>query len=174
MEKLIKDLSILLVSVAIVCVSSGTTAFASVVLTGSMEPEINVGDIVLAHGSFFHTLEVNKGDVIIYKLANSTMDIPIVHRVIRTTMSQEGTQLIMTKGDANDVDDKLIWRQYGQTRNWIEAREIRSIVYAKIPLVGMPLVWLENIFGNKWRWMLLTYILGDTLKDWFIAKLKLI
>ncbi len=132
MRHLLKELSFLLAIVAFICISSGTTTFAAVVLTGSMEPELNVGDIILCHGSFINTLEPKKGDIIVYKLANSTMDIPIVHRVIDTKPTLKGTQLL-TKGDANNVDDRILWKQYGRPKQWLDTAEVNSIVYARIP-----------------------------------------
>lgn len=67
------------------------------VLSGSMEPNIHVGSLVIVHDVDFDDLEVN--DVITYKLNEDTM---VTHRIIEI---DEEKQEIITKGDANNVAD---------------------------------------------------------------------
>ena len=67
------------------------------VLSGSMEPDIPVGSIVIARPVEAGTLEV--GDIITYQLQGDTM---VTHRITRILEEQ---QQVITKGDANDVED---------------------------------------------------------------------
>ncbi|WP_435318202.1 signal peptidase I [Haloarchaeobius sp. TZWSO28] len=72
-----------------------------VVLTGSMEPAINTGDVVVVTRVDPTTIEV--GDVIIYERAN--MNVPTTHRVIERTTTETGDLAFVTKGDANEDPD---------------------------------------------------------------------
>lgn len=155
MNSLIRELVTVFSICAVLCICSGTTSFAAVVLTGSMEPELNVGDVILSYGSFINSLDPKVGDIILYKLANSTMQIPIVHRVIETHVKDSKT-VLLPKGDANNVDDRSIWRMYTTGhKQWLESDEVMSVVYGKIPYIGMPIVWLNRLFGGGiWRWII--------------------
>lgn len=73
----------------------GMKSFA--VLSGSMEPKIPVGSIVFVDEVEPATLQT--GDVITYNLSGSTM---VTHRVVDVDVEN---QSIITKGDANEVED---------------------------------------------------------------------
>lgn len=45
------------------------------------------------------------GEIVVYKVKGR--DIPIVHRIIEVHDRPDGEQEILTKGDNNDVDDRL-------------------------------------------------------------------
>ena len=67
------------------------------VLSGSMEPNIPVGSVVFVKETPMENIEA--GDVITYRLSGNTM---VTHRVV--SIDTQNQQLI-TKGDANDVED---------------------------------------------------------------------
>lgn len=67
------------------------------VLSGSMEPKIPVGSIVYVDDVEPSTLQT--GDVITYSISGSTM---VTHRVVEVDVDN---QSIITKGDANEVED---------------------------------------------------------------------
>lgn len=67
------------------------------VVSGSMEPVIPVGSIVIVKEADADTLEV--GDVISYRISGDTM---VTHRVV--AIDSENGQLT-TKGDANETED---------------------------------------------------------------------
>lgn len=74
-----------------------------IVLTGSMEPEISSGDLIICkqiEGS-----EVQVGDVIAFFDPDSTGTAVLTHRVTRIT-EQDGTLAFITKGDANNAEDR--------------------------------------------------------------------
>ena len=75
-----------------------------VVLSGSMEPAFQRGDILfLLHEKY----PVNLGDVVVFSVEGR--DIPIVHRVIKThAPNKKNEQEILTKGDNNYSDD-TVW-----------------------------------------------------------------
>lgn len=67
------------------------------VLSGSMEPEIKVGDIVYAKE--METDELKTGDIITYRLSGTTL---VTHRIVEIDTENKW---MITKGDANDVVD---------------------------------------------------------------------
>ncbi|QIB27756.1 signal peptidase I [Caloranaerobacter azorensis] len=69
------------------------------VLSGSMQPNIEVGDLVVIKPVI--PKKIRKGDVVTYRLTN---DIFITHRVIEVIDDNE-EYLFVTKGDANNIED---------------------------------------------------------------------
>lgn len=92
-----------------------------VVLSGSMDPALKVGDLVIIH----EEKEYQKQDIITFR----TEIAPTTHRIIET----KDTGFI-TKGDANNVEDEGI-----VTRNQIYGRVIMSI-----PKVGEMMVFMKQ------------------------------
>jgi signal peptidase len=70
------------------------------VLSGSMEPALGVGGLVVIRPADAQQVEV--GDVISFKLPG--IDTPICHRVIDVQETESGT-VFQTKGDANEEPD---------------------------------------------------------------------
>ena len=87
---------------------------SAVVLTGSMEPTLSVNDLIFFEKSDEYTV----GDIVVY----STGGIPIVHRVVQADM-QSG--VIVTRGDANNVDDDPV-----------SVARIKGKLFFSVPFVG--------------------------------------
>jgi len=96
-----------------------------IVLSGSMEPSIRIGDIVVVEKS---QQEPHIGDVVAYKYSGMI----ILHRVINVT----GNRLV-TKGDANDAPD-----------NPITTRQVLGKLYLRIPYAGLPLIIVARVLGG--------------------------
>jgi signal peptidase I len=100
-----------------------------VVVSGSMVPEINIGDIVISD-THYDPATIKDGDVVTYltndpdnPYANST----IVHRVISAQHNQDGTKYkFVTKGDANLSSDIPITEL-----------DITGKVLYKVPYIGL-------------------------------------
>ena len=90
-----------------------------IVKSGSMEPEIKTGGIVLVRESASYGV----GDVVTFTSAGS--DIPTTHRIIGTEMSGEEL-LFVSKGDANEERDT----------NLLPARAIIGKVLFTVPYGG--------------------------------------
>lgn len=75
-----------------------TNTKAYIVLSGSMEPDINIGDIVIVKQA--NKEEINVGDVISFSKGNSI----ITHRVVEI-LDTEGVAQYKTKGDNNNTED---------------------------------------------------------------------
>lgn len=86
----------------------------AVVLSGSMEPELSVNDLVFVKSA--KSYEV--GDVVVYQSGN----ILIIHRIIE--MSSDG-ETVITKGVANDIADDPI-----------DISAIKGKMTGKIPRLG--------------------------------------
>ncbi len=71
-----------------------------VVLSGSMEPSIGVGDVVIVDD--VTPAEIEEGDVITYLRTDA--ETPTTHRVIDVT-ERSGERAFITQGDANDDPD---------------------------------------------------------------------
>ena len=89
---------------------------AAVVLSGSMEPTLSVGDLLIVKEQPGYEV----GDIVVYQSGS----MPVVHRIVDVA---EDT--VTTRGDANNVDDAAF-----------PAQAIKGEVIAVLPLVGY-LVW---------------------------------
>jgi len=70
--------------------------------TGSMKPEFKEGDLIIVK----ETGDANalaKDDIIAYYSANGTV---VSHRILGYTTEDDGARLYITKGDANNTQDK--------------------------------------------------------------------
>jgi signal peptidase len=98
-----------------------------VVLSGSMEPNLNIGDIIIVKQVKDNKLKV--GDVVSYKNSNTVT----THRII--DISTKGEEIFYkTKGDANNIeDDKLV-----------EGKNIEGKLVTSIPKIGNLSILLNN------------------------------
>ena len=99
------------------------------VLSGSMEPVIPVGSIVVAMPVDSNELEV--GDVVTYRLTEDTL---VTHRIVEINIS-EGT--ITTKGDANEVNDS----------NPVLFENVVGRVKFHLPLAGYISIYIRTPLG---------------------------
>lgn len=89
---------------------------ASVVLSGSMEPALSVGDLLILR----EQPSYEPGDIVVYQSGS----MPVVHRIVDIS-----DETVTTRGDANNADDKPF-----------PVSEIKGEVVAVIPRVGQ-VVW---------------------------------
>ena len=95
----------------------------AVVLSGSMEPELSVGDLILVKES--DDIQVN--DVVVYQSMNSL----VVHRVVDVNEN-----MITTQGDANNVADEPV-----------DVSLVKGEVFFCIPGVGNIVNFLKTPVG---------------------------
>ncbi|GAB9468548.1 Signal peptidase i [Globisporangium polare] len=108
-----------------------------VVLSGSMEPAFQRGDILYLDNNK-PNLEI--GDIVVYKVRGR--EIPIVHRVLELHRSvSDGKDVYLTKGDNNNVDDRGL---YAQGQSWLEREDIVGVARASVPYVGMLTILLND------------------------------
>ena len=108
-----------------------------VVLSGSMEPAFQRGDILFLHNG---EKEVESGDIVVFNLDGR--DIPIVHRVLRTHERREDGELdILTKGDNNYKDDRVL---YDPGQEWIHKGNLLGRAVGYLPYAGMATIIMND------------------------------
>ncbi|CAO3680300.1 hypothetical protein G6F56_003166 [Rhizopus delemar] len=112
-----------------------------VVLSGSMEPGFQRGDLLLLTLPKNEPVAIN--DICVFKLPGR--DIPIVHRVLKIHENESGKEFILTKGDNNPRDDRVL---YDRGQMWINKEHIVGKVKGFLPYVGMV-----TILMNDYAWM---------------------
>ncbi len=114
------------------------------IISGSMEPKININDIVIVKNVDKNQIKIN--DIITFKIEDET----ITHRVIN--IKQIDNKLIYTtKGDSNEVTDI----------EKIEYNQIEGKYVGKIPKIGKLLSILKNkyIFSIILIFLIISYML---------------
>ena len=91
-----------------------------------MSPKIKKGDIVVIDKSYD---EPKVGQVIAFKHKN----VIVVHRLIKKI--EKDQIYYYTKGDANDLPDNYV----------VNEKDIIGIVNVKLPYLGLPTVWLNDL-----------------------------
>lgn len=120
----------LIISIIAVYFTSGYFKYYMVAIaSGSMTPNINKGDVVIIEKTNNYE-EIEVGQVIAYKYNN----VIVVHRVIRK-INDDGSYYFYTKGDNNLDEDNYP----------IKEDMVIGVVDIKIPYIGIPTVWLNNL-----------------------------
>jgi signal peptidase I len=107
-----------------------------VVLSGSMEPAFQRGDILFLNNA---VEEVGVGDVVVFKIKDR--DIPIVHRILKVHEDENGKVELLTKGDNNRVDDRGL---YAPGQLWLEREDILGKATGTLRYVGMVTIALND------------------------------
>jgi len=116
-----------------------------VILSGSMEPAISPGDVVIVDAS----AAVGVGDVVTF---DDGKQVPTTHRVI----GEEGGEYV-TKGDANENAD-------GRT---VPADAVLGAVTLTIPLIGYVILWVNTPTGYVALVLVpIALLLGTELVSW--------
>lgn len=101
------------------------------VLSGSMEPKIKTGSVVLVQP--MNVEELNVGDIINFK--SDLNNLTTTHRIIE--ISEYPEILITTKGDANDIEDPIKLR----------SDQVIGKIIMIIPYLGYVAGFLQTRFG---------------------------
>ncbi|KAL4897269.1 hypothetical protein BDV59DRAFT_170225 [Aspergillus ambiguus] len=135
-----------------------------VVLSGSMEPAFQRGDLLFLWN---RSPRAEVGEIVVYNVRGK--DIPIVHRVVRTYPEIEGkakqvkeiaddstpTNMLLTKGDNNVADDTEL---YARGQDYLHREEdIVGSVRGYIPMVGYVTIMLSE---HPWLKSVLLGIMG--------------
>ena len=104
--------------------------YAVAIASGSMEPEIYKGDVVIVEKLDGDLSKLKKGQVIAYRYHG----IIVVHRIIKI-LNENGEYFIYTKGDANSNEDNYV----------VEQSMVLGKVNVRLPFVGLPTVWLNEL-----------------------------
>jgi signal peptidase I len=104
------------------------------VMSGSMSPAIETGDVVVSRG--VSPLEIRRGDVITFRDPTDSERL-ITHRVKEVRISG-GEARFVTKGDANNSAERWAVAAGG---------EVGLVVY-RLPKLGYGLAWLGRPFAK--------------------------
>ncbi len=99
-----------------------------VIISGSMEPNINIGDMVIVK---IADEPYMVGDIIAFREGNTV----IVHRIVKK-IDEDGKIKYQTKGDNNNAVDK----------NLVEENRIEGVYKFKIPMVGNVFMFIYKNF----------------------------
>lgn len=131
--RLVIDCIVLSVGVVLIWFVVGVfPIYPSVVLSNSMHPEIDKGDILVIQK--VHTTQekekLKRGDIIAYKKDN----IVITHRIEEKLADENGNLVFKTKGDHNMSTDLEV----------VKAEQVIGIDIATIPKIGLPILWFKD------------------------------
>lgn len=127
--------SALMIWKALMCYTKSESPVV-VVLSGSMEPAFQRGDILFLNNS---VEQVGVGDVVVFKIKDR--DIPIVHRILKVHEDADGKVELLTKGDNNRVDDRGL---YAPGQLWLEREDILGKAVGTLRYVGMVTIALND------------------------------
>lgn len=123
---------ILVIMLVVISLTSGVFNYMAITIgSGSMVPTINKGDVVIVKKIKDKEIEdIKVGEIIAFKYRNKI----IMHRVIKID-EKDSYYSFQTKGDHNNSKDSWI----------ITKNELIGKCKVKIPFLGYPTVWLNEI-----------------------------
>ncbi len=135
-NKVITVITYVIMAIIIILNSNAFRFATTAVGSGSMEPTIRVGDAILIDKSYSQHLDKLKvGDILVFRVDDSVY----THRIMDIDVTGNKYQFT-TKGDnpTNSVDD------------WIVTNEdVVGVVKGRIPLIGYPTVWLNQLMRGR-------------------------
>lgn len=128
------------------------------VLSGSMEPAVGKGDLVIVKA--VPAEELQNGDIVTY-YPTDEVGTTVTHRVINTLL-KDGQVLIQTKGDAVDQADPLF-----------PGEAVIGVVVFHIPLLGGAIAWVQNHLAVSFGvviallvlWLVAGFVLGKKARS---------
>lgn len=106
-----------------------------IVLSGSMEPEIQAGDLIICRQT--PASDVNTGDVISFFDPDGNGTSVVSHRVTAIATDATGQPVFTTKGDANNVDDATP----------VTADKVIGVYQFRIPGLGNVAMFMQSTQG---------------------------
>lgn len=105
-----------------------------IVLTDSMYPEIESGDLIICHTE--EAENITTGDIIAFFDPAGNGTTIVTHRVIDVT-TQDGALAFQTKGDANNVEDAML----------VPAEDLVGVYQRRIPNMGNVAMFMQTTQG---------------------------
>lgn len=137
---------------------TGSESPVVVVLSGSMEPGFQRGDILFLN---LGTKPVRAGEIVVFNVKGR--DIPIVHRVIKVHERRNADRIdILTKGDNNYGDDRVL---YAKGQQWLNKEHIMGRAVGYLPYVGMVTIVMNDYPYVKYLLISVLGLLVVTSKD---------
>lgn len=127
------------------------------VSSGSMEPELMVGDIILDK-TVDNPGDLKVGDVITFK-NNDYGDMLVTHKIIKAPYEENGKLMLQTKGIANEVEDKPIC-----------VDNVKGIMICKVDYLDT----VYNVFLSPWGLLILIALIVIIFFDEIITIVKIL
>ena len=127
------------------------------VSSGSMEPELKVGDIILDK-VVDNPEELKVGDVITFK-SDDYGDLLVTHKVIKAPYEDNGKLMLQTKGVANELEDKPI-----------STDKVKGIMICKVDYLDT----VYNVFLSPWGLLILIALIVIIFFDEIITIVKIL
>lgn len=125
------------------------------VSSGSMEPELMVGDVILDK-TVDNPEDLKVGDVITFR-SDDYGDMLITHKIIKAPYEENGKLMLQTKGIANEVEDKPI-----------SADNVKGIMVCKVDYLDT----VYNIFLSPWGLLIIVGLIILIFIDELIVFIK--
>ena len=127
------------------------------VSSGSMEPELMVGDIILDK-TVDNPENLKVGDVITFK-SSDYGDMLVTHKIIKAPYEENGKLMLQTKGIANEVEDKPI-----------SVDNVKGIMICKVDYLDT----VYNVFLSPWGLLILIALIVIIFFDEIITIVKIL
>ncbi len=111
-----------------------------IVITGSMKPTLNIGDIVFVK----ETTDIKNKDIVSFKTNNAV----VTHRIVEIK-KEDGKTLYITKGDANSDNDTEL----------LSIENIEGKYSFKIPFLGNVILFFQRPIGMISLFLIFSVIL---------------
>ncbi|MCL1898042.1 MAG: signal peptidase I [Micrococcales bacterium] len=125
-------LMLVALAVATVVVPVVKNGAALTVLSGSMRPNLQPGDMIVVEGVTDPAQQIKYGDVITFQ-PNPNDPTLVTHRVIGLTQNPVDGPGFRTQGDNNPSPDEPIL-----------AKQVRGKMLYKVPYIGYGISWIKN------------------------------
>ena len=135
---------------------SGSSTPLTIVVSGSMEPVIYRGDVVVLYNDYKKPLEV--GEIVAFRVTDDSPT--ILHRLIYVNHTDN---TVVTKGDNNKVSDSSFLYEGKLPMNRVDSR-----VWTTIPYIGRPFTWIIENSPIKYATLILFVI-----RDLFFPECRL-
>jgi len=122
--------TVAIAGVVLIGVPKATGSRPLTVLTGSMQPAFNPGDVVIVRPTDAENLQI--GQVITFQAESGNPELT-THRITGVAFTGEGRQYV-TRGDANGADDPVP----------VKPEQIRGTVWYSVPYLGHAAVWASG------------------------------
>ena len=127
------------------------------VSSGSMEPELKVGDIILDK-VVENPEDLKVGDVITFK-NDDYGDLLVTHKVIKAPYEENGKLMLQTRGVANELEDKPI-----------STDKVKGIMICKVDYLDT----VYNVFLSPWGLLILIALIVIIFFDEIITIVKIL
>lgn len=138
-----------LITYKILMLASNSESPIVVVLSGSMEPGVHRGDLLVL-SNYVNSERLVTGDIVVYKIPGRP--VPIVHRLIKVHEDEKLNVDVLSKGDNNIPDDREL---YGRGRKWLQRPMIIGRALAFLPYAGVL-----TILMNDYPWLRYCLLIG--------------